>query len=195
MVKIDNPFPTLVSIIREQLESLNISDRDRKAIVLGGVGAIVLITVIIFQSFSSMNGRLERQYKALESQLEQMRELGAEYYESRRRASEIADSMESTDQSLLSLIERILVRQNIERASFSINSRALVTGESYEEISVEVRIQKLSLDKVIDVIHNIQSAPTFLKVSKFRMSSRFDNPDLMDVSFRVSNFKFEQVIR
>lgn len=191
---IENSLQTALSFARDKIENLNLSERDRKVLVLGAAGAFVIIVLILFQAFSSINTKLEKQSSALSSQLKQIEQLKTEYYESKKKVSEIAGSMESTDQSLLSHMERILVKENIERASFSINSRNPITKEHYEEVSVEVKIKKISLEKVLDVIHNIQTAPTFLKVSKFRMATRFDKPNLMDVSFKVSNFKFNQVI-
>ncbi|MEM4657983.1 MAG: hypothetical protein QXX77_06120 [Candidatus Methanosuratincola sp.] len=183
-----------VQAAKEWFDALPLSERDRRAVLWGALGVLVLVVLIFFHTMSTVNKRLEMQEKALREQLEEIKSLEKEYYASKKMASEIAEGMSSPNQSLLSVIERILVSENIERASFTISSRSPTSWELYEEISVDVKIQKIALDKVIDVLYEIENSPTFLKISKFKMSARFDNPNLLDVSFRISNYKFQQVI-
>ncbi|MEM4407888.1 MAG: hypothetical protein QXI19_04015 [Candidatus Caldarchaeum sp.] len=183
-----------VQAAKEWFDALPLSERDKRAVLWGALGVVVLALILFFHTMSSINRKLEMQEKALMGQLDEIRSLEREYYASKKMAAEIAEGMSSPNQSLLSLIERILVNENIERASFTISSRSPTSWELYEETSVDVKIQKIALDKVIDVIYEIENSSTFLKISKFKMSTRFDSPNLLDVSFRISNYKFHQVI-
>jgi hypothetical protein len=90
-------------------------------------------------------------------------------------------------------VEKILVDAQVDRSSFSISSRTDTSGDLYDEKSIDVDIKKLPLNKAVDLLYKIQTNPNFLKVSKFRIRTRFDNPNLLDASFRVSTFKFKQV--
>jgi type II secretory pathway component PulM len=183
----------LSSQLSERIQRLLASERDRKAVLLGAGVLFILIVYIIFQSFSSGKARLEKKAIALESDLKRIQTLRQEYIESKRRLEEVTSRIKTEDVALISVVEKVLVDAQVDRSSFSISSRTDTSGDLYDEKSVDVDIKKLPLNKAVDLLYKIQTNPNFLKVSKFRIRTRFDNPNLLDASFRVSTFKFKQV--
>ena len=184
----------LGSLVRGRLASVGVSDRDKRMLMLGGAAAAVVVALVVLQVLSSLNSGLERQARALRAQLEQVYALRQQYYDTRHRVTRMADAMRPPSQPLLSVIERLLVDERVERGSFSINSREPVAGELYDELSVDVKIQKIALDKVLDVVYRLQSGDTFLRISRFRMATRFDDPNLLDVTFRVSAYNIKGAV-
>ena len=185
---------TLVNKVRERIQRIAASERDRKAVVYAGLGASVLILYLIFQFFSSGTGRLEKKAQALQIELKKLDSLRNEYIQSKGRIEELSKSIKTGDESLISVVEKILVESRVDRGDFSIKSRTSTSGDLYEETSVDVDLKKIPLDRTVDVLYKIQTTPVFLKVSRLRPQTRFDNPDLMDVSFRVSTFKLNKVL-
>ena len=185
---------TLVNKVRERIQRIAASERDRKTVVYTGLGAAVLILYLIFQFFSSGTGRLEKKAQALQIELKKLDSLRNEYIQSKGRIEELSKSIKTGDESLISVVEKILVESRVDRGNFSIKSRTSTSGDLYEETSVDVDLKKIPLDRMVDVLYKIQTTPVFLKVSRFRPQTRFDNPDLMDVSFRVSTFKLNKVL-
>jgi len=185
---------TLVNKVRERIQRIAASERDRKTVVYTGLGAAVLILYLIFQFFSSGTGRLEKKAQALQIELKKLDSLRNEYIHSKGRIEELSKSIKTGDESLISVVEKILVESRVDRGNFSIKSRTSTSGDLYEETSVDVDLKKIPLDRMVDVLYKIQTTPVFLKVSRFRPQTRFDNPDLMDVSFRVSTFKLNKVL-
>ncbi len=185
---------TLVNKVRERIQRIAASERDRKAVVYAGLGAAVLILYLMFQFFSSGTGRLEKKAQALQIELKKLDSLRNEYIQSKGRIEELSKSIKTGDESLISVVEKILVESRVDRGDFSIKSRTSTSGDLYEETSVDVDLKKIPLDRMVDVLYKIQTTPVFLKVSMFRPQTRFDNPDLMDVSFRVSTFKLNKVL-
>lgn len=185
---------TLVNEVRERIQRIAASERDRKAVIYAGLGAAVLILYLIFQFFSSGTGRLEKKAQALQIELKKLDSLRNEYIQSKGRIEELSKSIKTGDESLISVVEKILVESRVDRGNFSIKSRTSTSGDLYEETSVDVDLKKIPLDRMVDVLYKIQTTPVFLKVSRFRPQTRFDNPDLMDVSFRVSTFKLNKVL-
>jgi hypothetical protein len=114
--------------------------------------------------------------------------------ESKQKIEKLTHSTKVENKDLLPTVEKILVDEEVQRENFSINLRAPTSGNTYEETSVDVQIKRIPLDKVIDILYKIQRMPSFLKVSKLRLLTRFDDPNLMDASFRVSTFRFNQEI-
>ncbi len=185
---------TLLNQARERFDRAMVSDRDRRAVVFGGIGFSILVLYVIFQFFSSVSTRLEKRVNALQADLKRIESLRAEYVQSKRRIDELTSTVRAGDEPLISVVEKTLIDERIDRANFSIKSRASSPGDLYEETSVDVDIKKIPLDRMVDVLYRFQTMPTFIKVSKFRPQTRFNDPDLMDVSFRVSTFKFNQVL-
>jgi type II secretory pathway component PulM len=184
----------LVNQARERIRRAAVSDRDRKTIFWAGLGLLVLILYATFQFFSSGSARLERKAQSIQADLKKFESLRAEYLGSRRKIAELAGAIRPGDEPLISVVEKVLIDSRVEKGSFSIRSRTPTGGDLYEETSVDVEIKKIPLDRMVNVLYKIQTMPTFLKVSKFRPQTRFDNPDVMDVSFRISTFKFNQVL-
>ncbi len=180
--------------IRERFERAMVSDRDRRALIFGGIGFLILVLYVVFQFFSSGSARLEKRLNALQSDLRRIESLRAEYIQSKHRIDELTSTIRNGDEPLISVVEKTLVDARIDRANFSIKSRAPSSGDLYEETSVDVDIKKIPLDRMVDILYRFQTMPTFIKVSKLRPQTRFNDPDLMDVSFRVSTFKFNQVL-
>ncbi len=177
----------------ERIQRLLASERDRKAVLLGAGVLFILIIYIIFQSFSSGKARLEKKAIALEADLKRIQSLRQEYVESKRRLEEVTSKIKTEDVALISVVEKVLVDVQVDRSNFSISSRTDTSGDLYDEKSVDVDIKKIPLNKAVELLYKIQTNPNFLKVSKFRIRTRFDNPNLLDASFRVSTFKFKQV--
>ncbi len=184
----------LLNQSRERFDRAMVSDRDRRAVIFGGIGFFILVLYVVFQFFSSGSARLEKMANALRSDLKRIESLRAEYVQSKRRIEELTTTVRTGDESLISVVEKTLIDARIDRSNFSIKSRAPSSGDLYEETSVDVDIKKISLDRMVDVLYRFQTMPTFVKVSKLRPQTRFNDPDLMDVSFRVSTFKFNQVL-
>lgn len=182
----------LTNRIRDKIGAVLASDRDRKAAIFGGIGFLILVFYIVFQIFSSGAGNLEKKAQSAQEELSKIKSLKSEYIESKRKTDGLASSIKRGNLNLLPAVEKILVDRQIDRGSFSINLRAPVTGDLYEETGVDVEIRGISLEKAVDVLYKIQSTPAFLKLSNLRLRTRFNDPSLMDVSFRISTFKFNQ---
>jgi type II secretory pathway component PulM len=185
---------TLIDEAQKRIQRTMVSDRDRKAVIFGGLGFLILVLYMVFQFFSSGSARLEKKTQSLQADLKRFESLRAEYLGSKHRIEELANTIKTGDEPLISVVEKTLVDSRIDRGNFSIRSRTSTSGDLYEETSVDVEIKKIPLDRMVDVLYKFQTMPAYLKVSKLRPQTRFDNPDLMDISFRVSTFKLNQVL-
>jgi len=54
------------------------------------------------------------------------------------------------------------------------------------EQSVEVNVSKVSLDKLVKFLADIEHSPGVVKVRRLRVRKSFENKDLLDVSLSVS---------
>jgi general secretion pathway protein M len=183
--------------IRERIQQVSASKRDKRAVMISVIAISVFIIFIIFQFLSTGTDRLTKKVDALNSDLEKIENLKKRLEESNLRISRLTSSFKSGDEALISVVEDILVNEQIDRGSFSItdsNTSAPATEDLYKEKSVDVEIRKIPLNKIVDLLYKVQVGQSLLKVSNLRIRTRFDNPDLIDVNFRISSFEFKKVI-
>lgn len=186
-----------ISIGREKLQTVSSTERDRRAILILGVVASVLVLYFVIQFFVSGTDRLEKRARVLESELRKVKTLSAEYEDSKKRIVELAGKIKKEDEDLISLVEKILLAENIERKNFSIrdvNTRGSDNEELFEEKSVDVELKRVSLEDLVDILYKIQTKQSFLKVSNLNISTKIKQADSLNVKLRVSTFDFKQVI-
>lgn len=185
-----------VAAVREKLTRISSTERDRRALVIGASGLVLLIFYLIFHSISSGTDRLEKRVVQLESELERVQELRTEYEESEKKIAVLSSKIKEEDEPLISIVEQILLSENLDRKNFSIrdvNLRTSTSEDFYEERSIDVELKNMSLKDLVDVLYKIQNAPSFLKVSNLNLSTKFDKSDSMTVKLRVSTFRFKEV--
>jgi general secretion pathway protein M len=190
-------FKLFYNQIRDRIQQVSTSKRDKRAVMFSVVAISVFIIFIIFQFLASGTERLTKKVDALNSDLEKIEKLRKQLDESNRLMTQLTSSFKSRDEALISVVEDILVNEQIDRGSFSIkdsNTNAPAVEDLYKEKSVDVEIRKIPLKKIVDLLYKIQVRPSLLKASNLRIRTRFDNPDLIDVNFRISSFEFKKVI-
>jgi type II secretory pathway component PulM len=182
--------------IRERFIRLSSSDRDRRAVIIGGAALCFLIVYIIFHSLTSGTDHLQKQVKQLQAELVRVENLRSEYEVSKAKISDISSRLKEEHEPLISVVERILLDENIDRKNFSIRDVNLKTADTedlYNETSIDVELKDLSLNDLVDILYKIQNNSSFLKVSNLDITTKFNKSDTMTVKLRVSTFKFKEL--
>ena len=95
----------------------------------------------------------------------------------------------SGDFSLLSTLEALAQNSNIGRESIeSISPKQLKPGDFFIETEATVQLVRVRLKHLIIYFHNIESSEHNLLLKEVRIKPRFDNPDTLNVIFKVSSF-------
>ena len=186
-----------IALGREKLGSAATNQRDRRAVLALGAVVCVLVLYFLIHSFSTGTERLEKRARVLESELGKVQSLSAEYELSKKKMSELAGKIKKEDEDLISLLEKVLLEENLSRQNFSIrdvNSRGSDEEELFEEKSVDVELKKVSLEDLVDILYKIQTKQSFLKVSNLNITTKVKQADSLNVKLRVSTFEFKQVI-
>ena len=193
--KIKEKLRYSVQFLSEKLEESMKSERERRAIIIGAVAIIALVLFVFFNTFFRDSNKYQKQSQALEAELIRVKSLGVEYGLLKDRLRELTKAVKKEDEALISVVEKVLIDNDIERTSFSIKDSKIVLPDSddlYDESTVEVNVRKVPFNRVIDILYTIQNRDSFLKVSNLRLKTKFDKPELVDVSFKLSTFEFRQ---
>jgi hypothetical protein len=187
----------IIDQIREKIQRIQSSKRDKRTIKASVAVLSIIILLLIFRFFISGAERLQKQANILETDYKKVSSLRKQFLEFKQIKTELTSTIKSGDEALISLLEGILVDEQIDRGSFSIkdsNSRVTKDEDLFDEQNVDAEIRKIPLYKLVDLLYEVNTNTSFLKVSKLRIRTRFDNPDLIDVNFRISRFKLKKVI-
>lgn len=180
---------------RERIDTLVRTERDRRALLLGGSAIVIIVIYLIFHSYSSGASNMQKRYAQLEKELVEVKMLKAEYEDSKKKIAVLSSQIKKENEALISVVEKILLNENIDRKNFSIrdvNTRSNSEEDFYEEKSVDVELNRITLNDLVDILYKLQNRPS-LKVSNLNISTRFNKSESMKVKLRVSTYEFKQV--
>lgn len=170
----------------EQLE-------EREKIFLG-VCIVFLLSVAVFsgilQPYSNALRRAERTIAVKQQQLDEVRQLQAEY-------QAVKDSLQRIETRLipangissLALVENIANRTGSRQNLLSVRPQPPQhQGEIIIE-NLDVRFEKLPLQQVIRLLREIESSTAHLQVKNLQIKQRFENKAQLDLSMTISVFR------
>lgn len=185
----------LIEKSREKFYSLTSTERDRRALLLGGSAIVIIVIYLVFHSYSSGMDHLQKRSAQLEKELREVIVLKAEYEDSNKKIVELSSKIKKENEALISVVEKILLNEKLDRTNFSIrdvNSRTNSNEDFYEEKSVDVELNRISLSNLVDILYKLQNKPS-LKVSNVNISTKLGKSDSINVKLRVSTYEFKQV--
>lgn len=180
--------------VRELIDRGEFSARDVRALKIASAALAVFVLFSVYRAVSPGGSAVKSEVSQVRLQLNEMRSIKEEYSYSRDVLAEVSGSLKEEKDALISVAEKALVRSGIDPRSFSIKgTNPSVRGKGIDrERAVLVKINKVSVPRVLNVLYAFQRSKTMLKVSDLRIKTRFDNPNLSDVSFRLSTFSFSE---
>ncbi len=184
----------LANRVRELVDRGEFSARDVRALKIAAAALAVFILFSAYRAVFPGGSTVRSEVSQVRFQLNEMRSLKEEYRYSRDLLAKVSGSMKEEREALISVVEKVLVRNGIDRRSFSIKgTNPSVRGKGINrERAVLVKINKVPVPRVLNVLYTFQKSKTILRVSDLRIKTRFDNPNLSDVSFRLSTFSFSE---
>ena len=167
------------------------SPREQTFALAGAVMAVVLIIVLPVYVAGSRIGRLERE---LEDGRKQLRDVVRSIDGFNAKRSELAGLQQALaggfEASIASTVEIIADRNGMKEQIDSLRAKSVPPSDLYEESAVDVRLRRVRLEPLINLLHDIQNEPDkVLSVKGLTIKPRFDSKSEMDVSFSVSTYR------
>jgi general secretion pathway protein M len=159
--------------------------------IMAGAGALVVVILLIvipISCASSKLGNMQRQISTHEKDVAQIMDKIAEYNHAQGKIERIEKSIKpKSEVQLTTRLEALATKSGIGGNIDSLKEKPGAPGESYEELVVEVRLSKLSLNQVIEFLYGIESQQDIrLRISRLQLKPRYDNRGQFDASFDVS---------
>jgi len=167
-----------------------LSNRERKLVTLISSVFCVLFCGLIIYSASSSLGDKHKKIVQKEKQIAQIYKLAEKYNKIKRESNKDKTLLRQNSISLFSVLQGIA--DQLELTLSDLNERKQVLpGEKIVEVSVAVDFKKVSLDRVTAFIKSVETFDPngFVRITKLKIKSRFDQPDMLDVQMTVSTWK------
>lgn len=184
----------LAQRVRDLVGRRDFSQRDIRALKIGAAVVAVLVVFSVYRAVFPGGSAVRTEVSQMKLQLNEIRAIKEEYRYSRDLLAKVSGSIKEEKEALISAAEKVLIRNGIDRRSFSIRgTNPSVRGKGIKkERAVLVKVNKVAVPKVLNILYSFQKSKTILRVSDLRIKTRFDNPNLTDVSFRLSTFSFSE---
>ncbi len=167
-----------------------LSQRDRLALAVGGV--VVLAALIWAGVISPYQGALERLDARIASRQTQMKDVEAlrqEFLQLQRQLSEADRRLAASSSfSLFSFVEGLAIRVASKENLIQMRPQPPVTQEDIREESVEIRLEKVRLEQLVRLLHELQKAEAVLQVKSLRLKTRFDDRSLLDAVVTIASY-------
>ena len=170
--------------------SLGSIDRRRAAPV---VLAVAVAAAVIF-GFWTAAGRLhalERRVESRRADLERFKTLGTEYRIKRAAVEEVSKRAYvaggTGEGGAIAAMEEIARTAGASGALTSIKPLGGRTARGYTEKDFEVRFERVDLNQVVNLLYLTENSRTLLVIKEFSMKDRFDEPELLDVTLKVTH--------
>lgn len=161
--------------------------RGKKAVypaALAATALLIIFAVFFFGRYSAM----KKTAGVLKADLERFRTLEAEYLSLRAEVDRVSAKAGANGRELSSVIGSIAAGLGITDVA-SIKPAAERSELGYTVREAEVNVERIELNRLVNLLYRIEAHETLLSIREFSMKSRFDNPDLYDVSLRVAHIK------
>ena len=168
----------------------NLQSRERLFVIgAGAVLALFLIFKLTIDPMLKRSADLDRQIATARRQLDEVRTLQQAY----QRQKSVVDSINSQlkkqpNFAIFSRLEELAGQTGIRSKIVHMKPTVSAPNEVYNEESVEVKVEGVTLEQLVQYLYQVESSPQLLKIKRLEMKPRFDNRQILTATFRVSAF-------
>lgn len=168
------------------------TDRERRLVFLTGGVAVTLLIVGIASGINGAVTSREKKIAAEKDQIAQMEALRVEYDAAvaRQKAAEARIKSAPTT-SLMTYVDNSLRELSLPKDDLQQGNPTPVKDSDFLEYSATFTIKELSIDKLTALLEKIEGRNTggVVKVTKLKVKTRFDKPDMLEAALTVSTWK------
>jgi general secretion pathway protein M len=94
--------------------------------------------------------------------------------------------------AIFSRLEEFAGQTGIRNKILYMKPTVSTPSEVYNEESVEVKMEGVTLEQLVRYLHQIENSPQLLKIKRLEIKPRFDNRQILTATFRVSAFTLKE---
>jgi general secretion pathway protein M len=162
--------------------------RERIFVTVGGIALVLaLLYLAVLMPYRGALTRLDKQIAARGRQLQDVKSLRAQYLAMQQQILMVEMRVKnSQDFSALTFIESLVERTAGRENLLSMRPQSPVTQSEFTLDSVEVKLEKLTLKQVLELLWGVEAANTPMQVKNLYLKQRFDDHSLLDASMTIT---------
>jgi predicted negative regulator of RcsB-dependent stress response len=157
------------------------------------IAAVIILLLLCFGwIYSSHQQRLKRFERKVESALNELTQLNVsllEYQDLEQQLQALKSGSSATQRNLIATVEDATERVSARSQLIYVRPQPDKTREDLIEEGVEIKLEKLELHQLVELLYQFDQSGQKLKVSQLRVRTRFDNPEQLDTSITLSRFR------
>ena len=167
------------------------TERERRLVLLTAAVAVVLVIAGVGWLISSSISSREKRIAARTQEITQLEALRGEYETAtaRQKAAQ-ARITQSASTSLFTLMQKAAADVGLSLSD--LNERRLpVKDTDLSEVTVDVTLKEISVDKLVNLLEKIEGRTTggVVKVTKLKVKTLVANPEMLEVGLTVSTWR------
>jgi hypothetical protein len=185
MMEMRLPYP--VMHLKEVMTGFLKGRPDRKKAYLYAIYAIIPLALLaggltLYGSYASVRKAVEAKKK----EIGVMATLKADYIGKKTALDTLSQRAAESGESPVSAIEEIAKRTGIKERVASVKPLEERPSPGYIDKPAEVRLEAVDLNQLVNFLYHAESGGKLMVVRELSMKSRFEDPDLLDVTMEVS---------
>ncbi len=160
--------------------------RERRVMTVGATLAVLILGYFIgLEPTLERMSRLDRLIPQKEAQVEAFGAQRAKYLALSQTIRQVERQMDRV-RSPLVFVEEIAAQNQLRGNIVSIRPLPTQARPPYQEVSAEVKMEKVRLAQIIPFLREVEQAPA--RIRRLDIKARFSDPNLLDVTFVVAAY-------
>ena len=179
----------MMQMLKERWQ--HFSPRERIIVSVGGaMVAAALVFLLIVDPLLASIDKLDRQAKRKAKDSQELALVAQEYLLKQARIARLEQRMPSPPAqfSLLAFMEEATTTAQIRDRIVGMQPQAPITVQGYQETSVDLRLDGVTLPQLLALLVAIEQAPYDVQVRHLQMKPKYDNPVNLDATLKIVTY-------
>jgi general secretion pathway protein M len=165
-----------------------LNQRERIFVVAGGgLLVLVLLYIAVVLPYRNALSRLDTEITVRSRQLQEVQSLKTRYLSLQQEMTQVERLLDNRREfSPLTFIENLVGKTAGRENLVSMRPQAPVTRNNFTIESVELKLEKLTLRQVLELLWGVEQATTPMRVRSLQLKQRFDDRSLLDATMTVT---------
>lgn len=165
-------------------------EKHLKPLIAGCLALLLIGGILTYNSYQQSLENLERKIAGAQSELTKLQNSLEEYRALDAHLQKLKRESNSTvGRNLITTVEDAAERIDARSQLVYVRPQPDKNHEDLTEEGVEIRLVKLQLHQLVELLHQFEQVGQRLKVTQLRVRTRFDNSELLDTSMILSRFR------
>jgi general secretion pathway protein M len=165
----------------------------RERIIVAGGGTVVaaaLVFLLVIDPLMASIDKLDRQARRKAKDSQELVLIAQEYVAKQARMTKLEQRMPAPPAqfSLLAFMEEATTTAQIRDRIVGMQPQAPIVVQGYQETSVDLRLDGVSLPQLLALLVAIEQAPYDVQVHHLQMKPKYDNPVNLDATLKIVTY-------